>query len=404
MAYQHFRVGSWQADSTTREITSGSCTRRLSPRAMGVLVVLAEAGGAVVSRDDLMDAVWPDVHVGDDSLTQAVTELRRTLGQKKDTTPYIVTVPKSGYRLVAPVVPLGAQPDAPAATDQHPDLPLRAHLLVSEARQLRWLYGYMAYDRMKELMDEALAIAPGSALVQAEYATLVGCTILHRGDNKHRSEAALRAARRAVALRPDLTNAQCALGFVSGSIGRKDECTEAFERALAIDPRNAETHALAAQAFFGLGAMQHALVLAERGASLDTDDILSPYVAARAAIALRQPDRAAIAARMCLVRADARLLLAPDSVRASSVRAAALAMLGQKEDAWLEARRSAGEPNFRDMVALAGIQRIDAALDSLEALLDNGWRTAGWLLNDPVFGQLGDGSRYKRLAHHFLHA
>ncbi|MEM8813659.1 MAG: winged helix-turn-helix domain-containing protein [Pseudomonadota bacterium] len=402
MVDQTFRIGTWQVDGTAREITDGERVRRLSPRAMGVLACLIEADGSVVSRQCLLETVWPDVHVGDDSLTQAIAELRRAFLHERDRQPFIATVQKSGYRLVMPVTP-GAEPKtvSPFADGQR-DLPLRAHLAVSEAFQLRWLHGYTACDQMKELMDEAVALAPWSASVQADYAILIGCTILHRGDRDHRSSAALDAANQGIRLRPDLAKTQTAFGFVSGALGRAAECTEAFQKVFTIDPRDTEAHSLAAQAFFTLGAMETALVLAERAAILDSDEILSPYIAARAAIALDKPDKAALAARMCLKRADDRLSLVPDSIRASSARAAALAMLGREQEAWTEVRRLQGEPNFRDIVALAGIHDIPAALDGLETIVENGWRATGWLLKDPVFGQMGDGERFRRLKTHFL--
>ena len=81
-----FYLGAWRVDCSARELTDGRETRRLSPRAMSVLMVLVGADGAVVSRTHLLDAVWPEVSVGDESLTQAVAELRRALSQERDET------------------------------------------------------------------------------------------------------------------------------------------------------------------------------------------------------------------------------------------------------------------------------------------------------------------------------
>ena len=400
-----FRIGVWTVDTQARELSDDTVTRRISPRALAVLLMLADADGAVVSRLCLMDAVWPDTHVGEESLTQAVAELRRLLGQAcSGDAPYVVTVQKSGYRLGVPVEWGVPGRSAPPLADKDVELPLQAHLAVSQARHLRWMHGYTAIGDIKELMDEAIAAAPRSSCVHAEYAMLVGCTILHKGDSETRIVAARDAARRAVNLRPDSAKAHCAVGFTSVGEGQLDTVTQAFQRAFALAPYDVEIHSLAAQSFFSLGALDTALILAERAATLDSDDILPPYVAARAAVSLGQTERAEIAARMCLLRTDLRLMLTPGSVRASSVRAAALAMLGRAEEALQETKRAGSEPNFRDMIALMEVGAVDAALDHLETLLDGGWRAQGWLARDPMFAAKNTSSRSERLARHFLAA
>jgi transcriptional activator of cad operon len=72
---------------------------------MRLLLCLAEHAGEVVSIDDLLNQVWPDVMVAPDSVYQAVTSLRRLLGDDPKQPLYIATVPRLGYRLVATVSP-----------------------------------------------------------------------------------------------------------------------------------------------------------------------------------------------------------------------------------------------------------------------------------------------------------
>lgn len=68
-----------------------------------MLVFLARRAGQVVSRDELLGAVWPGVVVGDDALTQAIIKLRKALGDDARRPAYIETLAKRGYRLIAPV-------------------------------------------------------------------------------------------------------------------------------------------------------------------------------------------------------------------------------------------------------------------------------------------------------------
>jgi TolB-like protein len=72
---------------------------------MRLLLCLAEHAGDVVSIDDLLDQVWAGVIVTPDSVYQAVTSLRRTLGDDPRQPTYIATVPRLGYRMVARVEP-----------------------------------------------------------------------------------------------------------------------------------------------------------------------------------------------------------------------------------------------------------------------------------------------------------
>jgi transcriptional activator of cad operon len=88
---------------------------------MRLLLCLAERAGEVVSIDDLLNQVWSDVTVAPDSVYQAVTSLRRLLGDDPKQPTYIATVPRLGYRMVATVSPwteqsacqTGVQPNAP---------------------------------------------------------------------------------------------------------------------------------------------------------------------------------------------------------------------------------------------------------------------------------------------------
>lgn len=70
---------------------------------MRLLLCLAERAGEVVSIDDLLKQVWPDVVVSSDSVYQAVASLRRLLGDDPKRPAYIATVPRLGYRMVAAV-------------------------------------------------------------------------------------------------------------------------------------------------------------------------------------------------------------------------------------------------------------------------------------------------------------
>jgi DNA-binding winged helix-turn-helix (wHTH) protein len=71
----------------------------LTPKVFDTLVALVERGGRLVGKDELMERLWPDNFVEEGALTRNISDLRKALGEER----YIETVPKRGYRFVAPV-------------------------------------------------------------------------------------------------------------------------------------------------------------------------------------------------------------------------------------------------------------------------------------------------------------
>jgi transcriptional activator of cad operon len=89
-------------------------TVRVEVRTMRLLLCLADRAGDVVSIDNLLSHVWPDVAVSPDSVYQAVAVLRRLLGDDSKQPTYIETVPRLGYRMVATVGTWESEPALPA--------------------------------------------------------------------------------------------------------------------------------------------------------------------------------------------------------------------------------------------------------------------------------------------------
>jgi TolB-like protein/DNA-binding winged helix-turn-helix (wHTH) protein len=98
-----FRVGAWSVDPQSGQIARDGERLRVDDRSMRLLVCLAEHAGRTVTIDQLLDEVWAGAVVSQDSVYQAVTSLRRLLGDNRREPAYIATVPRQGYRLVASV-------------------------------------------------------------------------------------------------------------------------------------------------------------------------------------------------------------------------------------------------------------------------------------------------------------
>ena len=105
-----FRVGDWLVEPMLYRITRDGEAVQLRPRVMGALVCLAEAAGAVVTRQELIDRVWRTEFVTTNALTHVIAELRTAFGDTAERRSYIETIPRRGYRLIATVSPLGPPP------------------------------------------------------------------------------------------------------------------------------------------------------------------------------------------------------------------------------------------------------------------------------------------------------
>ena len=119
------RIGAFLADPAANELHRDGRTERLRPLLMDVLLRLAAAPGAVVTRDQLIGDVWPRRMVNDEVLSRAVAELRTLLGDDAKQPTYIETLPKVGYRLiaaVAAVAPAG-EADAPGPATARATVP-----------------------------------------------------------------------------------------------------------------------------------------------------------------------------------------------------------------------------------------------------------------------------------------
>ena len=137
---QGFHLEALRVDTAGGEVTGPGGGENLDPKVMGVLVLLAENAGRVVSREELRDRLWPHAVVTDDSLTRCIYELRRQLSHAGGHERYkamVQTVPKRGYRLNATISPLPAA--APAAIAKPAKWPFIAAAAIVVVAAIAWL-------------------------------------------------------------------------------------------------------------------------------------------------------------------------------------------------------------------------------------------------------------------------
>jgi DNA-binding winged helix-turn-helix (wHTH) protein len=93
---ERYGFGPYRLDCRTRELWLGDEVVALTPKAFDLLRVLVTSGGGVVEKSELMQLVWPDSFVSENSLTQNIATLRKALGDSPDRPQYIATVPRRG--------------------------------------------------------------------------------------------------------------------------------------------------------------------------------------------------------------------------------------------------------------------------------------------------------------------
>jgi DNA-binding winged helix-turn-helix (wHTH) protein/tetratricopeptide (TPR) repeat protein len=141
-----YRFGPFTLDPSAYRLQQAGEVVPLSPKIIDLLLYLVARPSVLVSKDELFKALWPDVAVTDNALTQAVSELRQALGDDPSAPSYIQTVARRGYRFIAPVnagpqqEPEASQPVVTAAAVRaQPAIAVMDFANVSGDRELAWL-------------------------------------------------------------------------------------------------------------------------------------------------------------------------------------------------------------------------------------------------------------------------
>src|ERR1700751_4857459 len=98
-----WRVGTWLVEPCLKKGSQNGKKRQLEPKVMEVLVCLAHHPGETLPKEHILQTVWPDTFVSDDVLVRCISEIRRAFEDNAREPRFIQTIPKRGYRLVAPV-------------------------------------------------------------------------------------------------------------------------------------------------------------------------------------------------------------------------------------------------------------------------------------------------------------
>src|SRR5215218_6509137 len=104
----------------------GPTGRSIPEKAFLTLVHLVRNGGTLLTKDELLETVWPDTAVEENNLVKTIYAIRRFLDDIRESPEYIETVPKHGYRFVANVTRIDAGESLNGAGEQRPAVPSRS--------------------------------------------------------------------------------------------------------------------------------------------------------------------------------------------------------------------------------------------------------------------------------------
>jgi DNA-binding winged helix-turn-helix (wHTH) protein len=249
------RFGPFQIDPRTWLLTREGAGVDLSPRLVEILGFIVSRGGEIVTKDELLEKFWPDVHITENTLTRAIADIRKAIGDDASEPKYLQTAARRGYRFVGSTGSTGLT-DADPFQD--------------------WVKGRLALDSLDaSRLDDAVrgfertavelpAYAPAHAGLANAYLLQYERTRFGSEPNRALLARAMRAAREATSLDATLGEGWAVLGYLLSAGGQIEAGQAAARRATALEPDNWRHHYRLAYGTWGeerLRAVDRALAL-----------------------------------------------------------------------------------------------------------------------------------------------
>ncbi len=278
-----YAFGSFELDSVKRRLLRDGEAVGINDRHFEVLTRLVAEPGSVITKDALIEAAWQDVAVTDNSLEQAISTLRRTLGE-----PWIETIPRRGYRFTADVARRVAR-----ESDESIEARLAPHRAWLEGRAALETLGRTQAAQARETFAGVLAVAPDYAAAHIGMANACAfefeATRADETPDRAALASALAHARDACRLEPESAEPWATMGFVLHLMRQPQPAIAATQRAIVLEPDNWRHHLRLSVISWG----EDRLRAAQRALALLPGLALAHWLAATVHVARGSLDRAA---------------------------------------------------------------------------------------------------------------
>jgi len=223
------RFGPFQIDPRTWLLTRDSQAVDLSPRLVEILAFIVSKSGQIVTKDELLEKFWPGVNVTENTLTRAVADIRKAIGDGAAEPQYLETASRRGYRFVG---------EAPSVSDPFQDW-VKGRLALDSLDASKLNDAVNAFERT---ILELPTYAPAHAGLANGYLLQYERTRFGSVPDRELLSRAMHAARQATTIDPNLGEGWAVLGYLLCAAGKPDEGQAAARRATALEPENWRHH------------------------------------------------------------------------------------------------------------------------------------------------------------------
>jgi DNA-binding winged helix-turn-helix (wHTH) protein/Tfp pilus assembly protein PilF len=274
-----YEFGEFQLDVGERRLQRRDGRERVAipEKAFRTLVHLVRNGGALVTKDAILETVWPGVVVEDGNIGKVIHAVRRALGDSSGQPAYIETVPKHGYRFIAGVTSK-TPPSEPAFPGRSPayDLYVRGKLKADSEN---------VHDATEaiELLEAAVRVDPAYAPAYAQLARAYNTRAFKftsQADGKRLRENADVALAKSLDLDPNLAAAHFARGLILWTKAKgfpHEQAIRSFRKALELEPDNDETHHQLSMVYSHVGLLEEAQRHVARAIELNPNNTMARF-------------------------------------------------------------------------------------------------------------------------------
>ena len=249
------------------------------------------------------------------------------------------------------------------------------------------------------MFSKAVELDPLFVRAWSDLAWSYAILALYHGGGGEAVAEAKRASQRAVALGPNRAETHATRGLALVAADRFEEAAASFERALEIDSGLASAYSYYGRALFHQGLKEKAAEMFEKAAEADPEDYENPALATQIWLERGVTERGMAAARRAVTNAERHLQDYPDNPRPLYLGAAALMNLGETEKAyeWAEHALELAPTDGPTRYNLACIYAMAGDRDKAFECLENSITSRSWIENDPDLKSVRNHADYPAL-------